>query len=116
MDTPPNANIPAGYMAYEAVYFFIMTYVNAAVVAAELAVQGALDRPALHDFKLATPDANNAPAMTNPEIKLGFDRFATYPATPSAPTTSAHGNVRQKSCLGTQNFIACADVRVNARS
>jgi hypothetical protein len=103
-------------MAYEAVYFFIMTYVNAAVVAAELAVQGALDRPALHDFKLATPDANNAPAMTKPEIKLGFDRFAMYPATPSAPTTSAHGNVRQKSCLGTQNFIACADVRVNARS
>jgi len=77
MKSPPKNKIPAGYTACATAYFFPMTYVNAAVVAAPLAVHGALERPALHAFKLATPDIISALAMTNPEIKLGVDLLAT---------------------------------------
>lgn len=102
------ANMPDGNMTWEARNFFHMTYANAPVTAALEPVHGALVEPDDHARMLSAPVIMSAQPMTPPEIKLGTERRMTYPATPNAATSVPNGNVRQKSCLGTQNPVMCA--------
>ena len=114
MKQPPRANTPLGNTTEVARYFFIMTYVSAKVVTALDAVHGMEDRPEDQDLRLATPDARSAPPMVSPLIKLGLEPLKTYPTTPSAATNRPHGNVRQKSCLGTHAFMSSRRIFVTS--
>jgi len=109
MVVPHAAKRPLGYIERVAANFFAMTPVNANVVNALDAVQGNDVRPALQDLSDATPDSARETAIVSPEIKLGTLFLDTYALTPSAPTSAAQGNVRQKSCLGTHSDADNAD-------
>jgi len=102
------ARIPDGNMTCEARNFFHMTYAKALVTAALEPVHGALDDPDDHARMLSVPVIKSVPPITPPEIKLGIERRMTNPAMPNAATSVPNGNVRQKSCLGTQNPVMCA--------
>lgn len=102
------AKIPDGNMTCEARNFFHMTYANAPVTAALEPVHGALDDPDDHARMLKAPVIMSALPMTPPEIKLGMERRMRNPATPNAATSVPNGSVKQKSCLGTQNPVMCA--------